>query len=145
MARRAPHPGFGDPARPLRARVREGAGPDPQDRDELHDALLVMGAAPVHKEWAPLYDDLRSAGRAATLDGRLWVAAERVPMLAAAFPTGALEPAVAVPERDRAKTWTREDALPELVAGRLQVIGPTTAVEIGTVLGIPTGDIDIAL
>jgi len=126
-------------------RVREEAWPDAQDGDELHDALLVMGAAPIHKDWLVLFDDLRGAGRATTMDGRLWVAAERVPMLAAAFPGGVFEPELTVPERDRAKTWTREDAIRELVRGRLEVIGPTTAAEIAGVLGLPTGDVDIAL
>src|SRR5204863_4565803 len=92
-----------------------------------------------------LFEGLRGAGRATTLDGRLWVAAERVPMLEAAFPGGGCEPAVAVPERDRAKVWTREDAIRELVRGRLEVIGPTTAAEIAKVLGLPGGDVDIAL
>jgi len=126
-------------------RVREEAWPEAQHTDELHDALLVMGAVPVTKDWLPLFEELRRTGRAATMDRRLWVAAERVPMLAAAFPDGVSEPAVAVPERERAKSWTREDAIRELVRGRLEVIGPTTAVEISTVLGLPVGDIDVAL
>jgi ATP-dependent Lhr-like helicase len=126
-------------------RVKEEAWPDAENADELHDALLVMGTAPIHKAWVPTFEGLRSAGRATTLDGRLWVAAERIPMLAAAFPGAAFEPALAVPERDRAKTWTREDAIRELVRGRLEVVGPTTGAEIATVLGIPAGDIDFAL
>ena len=126
-------------------RVREEAWPDAQDADELHDALLVMGAMPVAKDWIALFEDLRSRGRATTLDGRLWVAAERIPMLAAAFPGGVCEPVVTVPERERAKTWTREDAIRELVRGRLEVIGPTTAADIAKTLGLPVGDIDLAL
>jgi ATP-dependent Lhr-like helicase len=126
-------------------RVREEAWPDPEDRDELHDALLVMGAAPVHKEWFALFEDLRSAGRATTLDGRLWVAAERIPMLAAAFPGAAFEPSLLAPERERAKTWTREDAIRELARGRLEVVGPTTGPDIANALGLPVGDIDFAL
>jgi ATP-dependent helicase Lhr and Lhr-like helicase len=126
-------------------RVREEAWPEAQDSDELHDALLVMGAVPVAKDWLPLFESLRGAGRATTLDARLWVAVERVPMLEAAFPGGVCESAVAVPERDRAKVWTREDAIRELVRGRLEVIGPTTAAEIATVLGLPAGDVDFAL
>jgi ATP-dependent Lhr-like helicase len=126
-------------------RVRQEAWPDAQDRDELHDALLVMGAARAGNDWLALFNDLRGAGRATTMDGRLWVAAERVPMLAAAFPGAGFEPAVAVPERERAKTWTREDAIQELVRGRLEVIGPTTAGDIANVLGLPSGDIDFAL
>ncbi len=132
-------------------RVRDEAWPDAQDADELHDALLVMGAIPNaevgtrNAEWRGQFEKLAGVGRATLLDGRLWVAAERVPMLAAAFPCGVFEPQVAVPERDRAKTWTREDAIRELVRGRLEVIGPTTAAEIADTLGIPSGDIDFAL
>src|SRR5260221_3294022 len=96
-------------------------------------------------EWRRQFEKLAGVGRATFLDGRLWVAAERVPMLAAAFPCGVFKPQVAVPERDRAKTWTREDAIRELVRGRLEVIGPTTAAEIADTLGIPSGDIDFAL
>jgi len=132
-------------------RVREEAWPDPQDRDELHDALLVMGAIPNavvgtrNADWRGKLEELVSVGRGTLMAGRLWVAAERVPMLEAAFPGASWEPSVAVPERDRAKTWTREDAIRELVRGRLEVIGPTTSPEIASVLGIPAGDVDFAL
>src|SRR3989449_7548547 len=44
---------------------------------------------------------------------RLWIAAERLPMLEAVFPGVRCEPALSVPERDRAKVWTREDAVRE--------------------------------
>src|SRR5882762_2034658 len=132
-------------------RVREEAWPEAQDSDELHDALLVMGAIPSaevgtrNAEWRGEFEKLVGGGRATLVDARLWVAAERVPMLEAAFPGGGCEPAVAVPERDRARVWTREDAIRELVRGRLEVIGPTTAAEIANVLGLPTGDVDFAL
>jgi len=126
-------------------RVKDEAWPEAQDGDELHDALLVMGAVPAGKDWVPLFDELRGAGRATVMDGRLWVATERVPMLEAAFPGARFEPAVTPPERERAKAWTREDAIRELVRGRLEVIGPTTAADIASVLRIPTGDVDFAL
>ena len=132
-------------------RVREEAWPEAQDGDELHDALLVMGGIPSAEcgvrgaEWQGKVEDLARAGRASLMDGRLWIAAERVPMAAAAFPGAVFEPVALVPERDRAKTWTREDAIRELVRGRLEVIGPTTGAEIAAVLGIPSGDIDFAL
>ena len=126
-------------------RVREEAWPDPQDRDELHDALLVMGAVPVHKAWLAWFEDLRSGGRATTLDGRLWVAAERIPMATAAFPGAVFEPVVAVPERERAKVWTREDAIRELARGRLEVVGPTTAADLADAIGLPQTDVDFAL
>ena len=127
-------------------RVKEEAWPDAENADELHDALLVMGACDVRRAaWQGQFEELVRGGRATVMDGRLWVAAERVPMLEAAFPGAAFEPALVVPERDRAKTWTREDAIRELVRGRLEVVGPTTGAKIADVLGIPAGDIDFAL
>src|SRR5205809_904611 len=131
-------------------RVREEAWPDAQDGDELHDALLIMGAVPsaeagTHASWKDKYDSLVSAGRVTTVDGRLWVATERLPMVQAAFPGALNEPAVAPPEREQAKAWSREDAIRELVRGRLEVIGPTTAADIADAVGLPQSDADFAL
>jgi ATP-dependent Lhr-like helicase len=132
-------------------RVREQAWPDPENADELHDALLVMGAIPIadcglrNADWRGEFDRLVTAARATVMDGRLWVATERVPMLAAAFPLATFAPAVTPPERDRAKVWTREDAIRELARGRLEVVGPTTAAELSAALGVPETDIDFAL
>jgi ATP-dependent Lhr-like helicase len=126
-------------------RVKDEAWPDAADADELHDALLVMGAGSGERSWAEHFEALVRAGRATVMDGRLWVAAERVPMVQAVFPAGRFEPAITPPERERAKTWTREDAIRELVRGRLEVIGPTTAAAIAAALGLPAGDVAFAL
>ncbi len=134
-------------------RVRDDAWPDVSSADELHDALLVMGAATNaecgvrNAEWQGWFEELVRTGRAGTLlhEPRLWIAAERLPMAQAAFPGVACEPPLAVPERDRAKPWTRGDALRELVRGRLEVVGPTTAAELAGALGVPAGDVDFAL
>ncbi len=130
--------------------VRAQAWPDPETGDELHDALLIMGAVPsaeagTHASWKDKYDTLVGAGRVTTLDGRLWVATERLPMVQAAFPGVTHAPAVTPPEREQAKVWSREDAIRELVRGRLEVIGPTTASDIADALGLPVGDVDFAL
>ncbi|OLC38232.1 MAG: ATP-dependent DNA helicase [Gemmatimonadetes bacterium 13_1_40CM_4_65_7] len=130
--------------------VREQAWPDPETADELHDALLIMGAVPsveagTHASWKDTYDSLISAGRVTTVDGRLWVATERLPMVQTAFPGALHEPVVTPPERERARTWNREDAIRELVRGRLEVVGPTTAADIADATGLPTIDVDFAL
>ncbi|HYT64328.1 MAG TPA: hypothetical protein VEL50_10515, partial [Gemmatimonadales bacterium] len=132
--------------------VKEQAWPDPENADELHDALLVTGAIPVGEEgsgkreaWNALFAELEAGGRATVMNGALWIATERVPMVQAAFPAAVFEPAVTPPERERAKAWTREDAIRELVRGRLEVIGPTTAAGVAGVLGLPEGDVDFAL
>ena len=71
--------------------VREQAWPDPENPDELHDALLVMGVVPSleggkTRDWSGDFGELVAAGRATVLSGKLWVATERVPMVQAAFP-----------------------------------------------------------
>ncbi|HYT05156.1 MAG TPA: crosslink repair DNA glycosylase YcaQ family protein, partial [Gemmatimonadales bacterium] len=134
-------------------RVREEAWPDVSSADELHDALLVTGALTSaecgtrNAEWQGWFDELARAGRATTLlrEPRLWIAAERLPMLEAVFPGVRCEPALSVPERDRAKVWTREDAVRELVRGRLEAVGPTTAADVAGSLGVAVADVDFAL
>src|SRR5207244_4193944 len=93
------------------------------------------------------FEELAGQGRAGRLltERPLWIAAERMPMLEAVFPGVACEPALAAPERERAKSWTREDAIRELVRGRLEAVGPTTASQLGGALGVPVPDVDFAL
>jgi len=136
-------------------RVRDEAWPDVSSGDELHDALLVIGGVTAAEggrgkgeaSWLPYFEELVRAGRAGTLlsEPRLWIAAERVPMLAAVFPGAACEPPLVPPERESGKTWIREDALRELVRGRLEAVGPTTAADLGRLLGVPAPDVDFAL
>jgi ATP-dependent Lhr-like helicase len=135
-------------------RVREEAAPEVENAEELHDALLVMGALPsrdggrgTREEWIPFFDELRGSGRAGVLRGpvQLWIAAERLPMLEAAYPGARCEPALVAPERERARTWTREDAIRELVRGQLEVSGPTTAVDIALTLGVDASDVEFGL
>src|SRR6266487_677417 len=135
-------------------RVREEAKPEATNAEELHDALLVTGALPerdggwgMRDAWTPLFEGLLRDGRATVMNGppRLWVATERVPMLSAVYPGAAFQPEVAVPERERAKAWTREDAVRELVRGRLEVVGPTTVPELARRFGLETSDVDFAL
>ena len=134
-------------------RVKDEAWPDVGSADELHDALLVMGAIPNAEVGTrsavqqAYFEELASTGRAGVLlhEPRLCVAAERLPMLEAVFPGAKCEPALSVPERDRAKAWTREDALRELVRGRLEALGPTTAADVAHALGVAVADVDFAL
>ena len=130
--------------------VREQAWPDPENADELHDALLVMSAVretgnEKRETWAPMFAELVRAGRATVADGRLWIATERAPMVQAAFPEAKFEPAVTPPERERAKSWSKEDAIRELVRGRLEVVGPTTAADLAQPIGLAQIDVDFAL
>jgi len=73
------------------------------------------------------------------------VAAERIPELRAIHPDVAIEPAIAPPPSRTARTWTRDEAIVELLRGRLGLVGPTTARALADSLGIPASDADAAL
>ena len=130
-------------------RVRDEAWPEVDSAEELHDALLVTGAIADFgsrtTDWGNQFEALVREGRATVMDGRFWVATERVPMLAAIYPGAAFQPEVRVPERELAKAWSREDAIRELVRGRLEVIGPTTVPDLARSFALETTDLDFAL
>ena len=74
----------------------------------------------------------------------LWVTAERLPLFRALFPNVSLLPPVEVPTTYD-KQWTREDALVEVIRGRLQGVGPTTSAAIAASLALPVTSVEIAL
>jgi ATP-dependent Lhr-like helicase len=115
-------------------RVRAEAWPEANTPDELHDALLLAGFIRGEEAlpgWRPLFDALVDAGRAHEAHG-FWVAVERFDEFNAVIPQP-VEPEI--PERLR-QAWTREDAVRELVRGRLDVLGPVTAQEIASSLNL---------
>lgn len=131
-------------------RVREEAWPDAGTVDELHDALLWLTyiteeEAERNPAWPGLMQELMTQRRTTKLRpaGQL-VTAERLPLFAAVFPDAAFDPPLTAPAT-HAKEWSREDALIEIVRGRLAGLGPTTAQAIATSLGVPVTDIDAAL
>ena len=136
------------------SRVREEQRPDPRDPDELHDALVTAGFLRESEiDEHDFLDSLALAGRAAkvilpgTADpeaGVVWIAAERVPELAAVHPGTATSPSIRVPNsRDRA--WDRADAIRELLRGRLTLLGPTTPDALASSLGITSTEASAAL
>jgi ATP-dependent helicase Lhr and Lhr-like helicase len=139
------------------ARVREEAWPQADNADELHDALLWLGYAAsmevkANADWESLLAALARAGRAAqmriasaTQASVFWIATERLPEFQAVHPGGILEPTVKAPGDYAAKTWTREDALREIVRGRLEGLGPVIARTLAEQLGVPVLDVDLAL
>jgi ATP-dependent Lhr-like helicase len=146
-------------------RVRDEAWPDAANADELHDAMLWLTflteeEVTRHPGWHELVDTLAGqkritklvdatrtgAGAGATALGAraLWVTAERVPLFLAVFPDARLEPPVEVPAAHE-KPWSKDEALIEVVRGRLEGLGPVTATALANSLGLPQADIDIAL
>ena len=129
------------------AQVRAEAWPEAENADELHDALMLLGAVPPQPAWQGFFDALVTARRAARLDGAatLWIAVERLPMLRAVYPDARPVPALEAPAEFGARTWTREEALIELVRGQLQGLGPVTAAQLAQRLGVAQGALDLAL
>jgi ATP-dependent helicase Lhr and Lhr-like helicase len=135
------------------ARVQAEAWPDAANADELHDALSWLGvlstaeaaAAPGWRDWlADLARDRRVAQLHAP-GAALWIAAERVPQVAAVWPGARLDPPIAAPAGHAETTWSREDALVELVRGRLEGQGPVTQHALAALFGLPSPDIAMAL
>jgi ATP-dependent Lhr-like helicase len=154
------------------AQVQQEAWPDVRDADELHDVLhtLMMLPSPADgsplltarslhatTHWTQFFDRLQSENRAvvAEADGqKYWVAAERLEWFQAIHPveTGlAPSPARSISSlaegdaASRVSTVKPDDALLAAVQGWIAHLGPTTAPEIGELLGLPASEVDKAL
>jgi ATP-dependent helicase Lhr and Lhr-like helicase len=135
------------------ARVRGEAWPEAANADELHDALVWLGfigdaEAAAGPGWAGWLTDLardRRVARLAAPNAAIWIAAERLPQFRALFPRAALEPAIAAPPAQARTGWTAEDALTEILRGRLEGLGPVTQAALAAPLGFEPADIAAAL
>src|SRR3954470_23252581 len=155
-ARRAPEPSAANDLRALDPaaidRVRDEARPDPRDADELHDALVTTGfltSGDMAAIAPDLFPQLAAARRATAFQipnsKFLILAAERLPDLQAVHAGAVLDPPIEAPPSRTSRSWTREQAIVELLRGRLTVAGPTTAAELAGSLGITEPDADAAL
>ncbi|HKS10729.1 MAG TPA: DEAD/DEAH box helicase [Pyrinomonadaceae bacterium] len=130
-------------------RVREEVWPEPRNADELHDALVELGfiTAQEGTVWREFFTELNRDRRAATLIGNknLWVAAERLPQIQSVFPSATFEPAITAPESVSRTAWTFEDALVEIIRGRLEGLGPVTVDQLVSQSGLNKLEIETAL
>jgi ATP-dependent Lhr-like helicase len=133
------------------AQVRDEAWPDVRDADELHDVLHTLVALPDAGpdfgtgQWTVYFERLVGEGRAAVAEcgGRsYWVAAERARTFSVLFPEARFVQAVADVETTAPN---RDDALLTLVTGWMSHVGPTTATELGEMMGLPGSEISGAL
>jgi ATP-dependent helicase Lhr and Lhr-like helicase len=135
------------------ARVRGEAWPDPSNADELHDALVWLGflgmdEASAGAGWSDWLSDLAREKRVARLHtaaATVWIAAERLPRFQALWPTAAFEPAIAAPAGAAGANCGREEALIEIVRGRLEGLGPVTREALAAPLGLGEHEIAAAL
>jgi ATP-dependent Lhr-like helicase len=132
--------------------VREQAWPDVTHADELHDALHAMGVVTAEEGeragWTRHLEALIAANRATRLSthGReFWVCAECLPLILAVYPEATLNPHVTAPAEKADRHWGREEAITDLVRGRLQGLGPVTARGLADSLALTHAEIAAAL
>ena len=149
-------------------RVRSEAWPEVGNADEMHDALLSLGfvgddearrgagwrgllealalgrraARVVPRERAPMEGPAAACARAAL---GLWVAAERLPQFDAVHPGAPRAPSIDAPGEFARRTWTREEAIREIVRSRLEGLGPVTPRAIAGSLSVADAEVEAAL
>jgi ATP-dependent helicase Lhr and Lhr-like helicase len=129
-------------------RVRDEVWPEPRNGDELHDALVELGFVTEDEgaNWQEFFAELKNDRRAGVLTGkRLWVAAERLPQITAVYPNPVLEPPIVAPESVSRTSWNSEDALVEIIRGRLEGLGPVTVEHLIAMSGLSKLEIETAL
>ena len=154
-------------------RVRDEAWPRVENADELHDALVELGFVTEQEgaDWQDFFAELKNDRRASVLQAGSadilsavsaqrekadadkmsalpWVSlgpAERLPQLNAIFPTAKLEPPILAPESFAQVAWTFEDALVEVLRGRLEGLGPVTVAALTNSFGLSKSDIELGL
>ncbi|MEI6236897.1 MAG: ATP-dependent DNA helicase, partial [Planctomycetota bacterium] len=86
-------------------------------------------------------------GERGTTSAPLYIASERVPRFEAIYENrpARFDATPIVPEKERAKSWTLETALVEIVRSRIEISGPITAAFLANEMNIGIRDIDQAL
>jgi ATP-dependent Lhr-like helicase len=78
-------------------------------------------------------------------EAAVWIAAERLPQFQALWPTALPDPPITVPAPYSERRWSPEEALVEILRGRLEGLGPVTAAALAAPLGLGEDDIAAAL
>jgi ATP-dependent Lhr-like helicase len=134
------------------AGVAEQAWPSPHNRDEMHEALMMLAAIEqtevrAHPGWQAWLQTLAKSGRATLLDTgerKLWVPVERLACLCAVYPHAVCTPPLStLPGFDL--SWEAESARVELLRARLSGFGPLRLDEICTPLDLEPAQAEQAL
>lgn len=134
------------------ARVKGEAWPDAANADELHDSLVWLGLLTREEVqagagWDIWLEELAHHKRVARITvagAELWIAAERLPQIRGLWPAVATVPEISPPAiRDR--EWSQDDALVEILRGRLEGLGPVTEAALAAPLGLKPGGIAAGL
>jgi ATP-dependent Lhr-like helicase len=135
------------------ARVRSEAWPEPANADELHDALVWLGYLTADEaarapDWDGWLKELAAARRATRVKApgtTLWVAAERLPLVGVVWTKAKLAPPIEAPASLANNSWSPEEALIELLRGRLEASSPVTIAALSEGTGLPAEQINAAL
>jgi ATP-dependent helicase Lhr and Lhr-like helicase len=135
------------------ARVRSEAWPEAENPDELHDSLVWLGfLTSAEVQFDPRWDgwlaDLAAQKRAGHFDSgksTLWISAERLPQFRVLWPKLKTAPALAVPAPYDKRTWSRDEALVEIVRGRLEGLGPVAADALASQFGLTLPEVEVPL
>ncbi|MBA1203400.1 DEAD/DEAH box helicase [Pseudomonas capeferrum] len=134
------------------AAVEAEAWPQPTNSDEMHEALMSLGAITedevgANAGWKDLLKPLAKAGRACRLQtssASLWLARERMPMLLAIHPDARMRPPVK-PLAGFDLPVEREAAVLEVLRARLSGFGPLSMAQIAAPLGLTELEVEQAL
>jgi ATP-dependent Lhr-like helicase len=134
------------------ARVRSEAWPDAANADELHDALAWLGfltceEVQAGRDWGNWLAELARQNRVTQLDvgvAKVWISAERLPQFRGLWPAANVEPVISAPAA-YVRSWSRDDALVEVLRGRLEGLGPVAEDALAAPLGLTQGEIAGAL
>jgi len=130
------------------ARVRGEAWPEAVNADEMHDALVWLGfltddevtAGPRWHEWVTELSAQKRAARVEIAGSTVWIAAERLPQFRAVWPTITTKPAIAAPAAYD-QQWSRDEALVEIMRGRLEGLGPVAQDTLASPLALQPNEI----
>ena len=133
--------------------VADEAWPQPQNVDEMHEALMSLGCitgveAREHGDWMKWLESLARSGRGTRLqvtpEQALWIPLERLTCLQALYPTAEMHPPLAaLAGFDEA--WNEDEARVEIVRARLSGFGPLTVPAIAEPLALTQNQVAQAL
>jgi ATP-dependent Lhr-like helicase len=133
--------------------VGEEAWPQPQNPDEMHEAMMTLGCvsgaeARAQPDWMKWLETLATAGRATRLqvgpEHALWIPLERLTCLQALYPTAEMHPPLAALAGFN-EVWSEDEAAVEIVRARLSGFGPLTLSAIAEPLAMADNQIAQAL
>jgi len=131
------------------ARVRTEAWPEATNADELHDALVWLGfltdqevaAAAGWHDWLTALAGQKRVAHLSVAGSGLWIAAERLAHVKALWPALTTVPPITAPSRGEDQTWSRDEALVEIIRGRLEGLGPVDTEALALPLGLTPAEI----